>query len=121
MADLVQRSKKNGVPVRLLNADEVKEMEPNISPKIKAALYAPTAGIIDPFCAVVNTIENAVDNGVELLLNNIVLSIKKENDYFIKSFIPFIISSSTSLSNFFKNPCEEKANSIYVTSLGCFS
>lgn len=83
LADLVQRSKKNGVPVRLLNADEVKEMEPNISPKIKAALYAPTAGIIDPFCAVVNTIENAVDNGVELLLNNKVISIKKENDYFI--------------------------------------
>ena len=55
LAELVQRSKKNGVPVKLLNAEEVKKMEPNISPKVKAALYAPTAGIIDPFCAVVNT------------------------------------------------------------------
>ena len=83
LAELIQRSKKNGIPVKLLNAEEVKKMEPNISPKVKAALYAPTAGIIDPFNAVVNTIENAVDNGVNLLLNNKVVSITKENDYYI--------------------------------------
>ena len=83
LEELAKRAKENGVPARLLTADEIKEMEPNISPKAKRALYAPTAGLIDPFCAVVNTIENAVDNGVELLLKNKVLSIKKENDYFI--------------------------------------
>ncbi|MCR5308781.1 MAG: NAD(P)/FAD-dependent oxidoreductase [Bacilli bacterium] len=83
LKELIERSNKNGIPTKLLTPEEVKELEPNISPKVKAALYAPTAGIIDPFNAVVNVIENAVDNGVELLLNNKVLSIKKENDYFI--------------------------------------
>ena len=83
LMELVQRSKKNGIPVKLLNAQEVKELEPNISDKVKAALYAPTAGIIDPFNAVANAAENAVDNGVELFLNNRVLSITKEKDYYV--------------------------------------
>ena len=83
LMELVQRSKKNGIPVKLLEAEEVKELEPNISSKVKAALYAPTAGLIDPFNAVANAAENAVDNGVELFLNNKVLNISKKDDYFI--------------------------------------
>lgn len=80
---LAERSSKNGINVKLLNADEVKKLEPNISSSVKTALFAPTAGIIDPFTTVVHTVENAVDNGVTLFLNNRVKSIEKENDYFI--------------------------------------
>ena len=86
LKELEERSKVNGVPVQLLNAEEVKAMEPNINPDVKGALLAPTAGIIDPFNFVVHAVENAVDNGVELFLNEEVISIKKENDlYFVKT------------------------------------
>ena len=79
---LVKRSEENGVEVRLLDKEEVLKMEPNINPEVKGALFAPTAGIIDPFSLVVHTVENAVDNGVNLFLNEEVIDIKKENDLF---------------------------------------
>ena len=80
LEELAKRSKENGVEVKLLNADEVKAMEPNISPEVKGALYAPTAGIIDPFNLVVHTVENAVDNGVELFLNEEVINIEYSDE-----------------------------------------
>ena len=83
LEDLAKRSEINGVPVQLLNSEEVKKMEPNINPCVKGALFAPTAGIIDPFNFVVHAVENAVDNGVELFLNEEVISIKKEKDLYI--------------------------------------
>lgn len=80
---LAERSKINGVPVELLNREQVLEKEPNINPEVKGALFAPTAGVIDPFNLVVHAMENAIDNGVNFLRNHEVLDIKKENDYFI--------------------------------------
>ena len=78
--DLAERSKQNGVEVRLLNKEEVLKMEPNINPEVKGALFAPTAGIIDPFNLVVHTVENAVDNGVELYLNEEVINIEYSDE-----------------------------------------
>ena len=80
---LAERSKVNGVPVELLNREQVLKKEPNINPEVKGALYAPTAGVIDPFNLVVHAMENAIDNGVTFLRNHEVLDIKKENDYFV--------------------------------------
>ena len=57
-------------------------MEPNINPCVKGALFAPTAGIVDVFNFVCHAVENAVDNGVELFLNQEVKSITKEGDYY---------------------------------------
>ncbi|MCR5505458.1 MAG: NAD(P)/FAD-dependent oxidoreductase [Bacilli bacterium] len=83
LQDLARRSAINGVPVELLSAEKVKEMEPNITPEVKGALFAPTAGIIDPFNLVVHCVENAVDNGVKLFLNEEVVSISKSKDIFL--------------------------------------
>ena len=83
LKELAERSKQNGVPVELLNAEKVKEMEPNINPEVKGALFAPTAGIIDPFNLVVHAVENAVDNGVKLFLNEEVVNISKSKDKFL--------------------------------------
>lgn len=80
---LKERSAQNGVEVQLLTPEQVKEMEPNINPCVKGALYAPTAGIIDPFNLSVHAMENAMDNGVELFLNEEVIDIKYENEIFI--------------------------------------
>ena len=74
--DLEKRSKENGVPIQILNKEEVLKLEPNINPEVVGALLAPTAGVIDPFNLVVHAVENAVDNGVKLFLSQEVQDIK---------------------------------------------
>ena len=86
LKELAERSKINGVEVKLLNKEEVIKMEPNINPEVKGALFAPTAGIIDPFNLVVHAMENAIDNGVSFLRSHEVLDIKKvEEGYLVKT------------------------------------
>lgn len=59
-----------GVPgLRILTRDEVLEREPNASPDNYGALYAPSAGIVEPWELAIACAENAVDNGAELILN----------------------------------------------------
>ena len=83
LEELAKRSKVNGVEVKLLNKEEVLKMEPNINPEVKGALFAPTAGIIDPFNLVVHAMENAIDNGVSFLRNHEVLGIEKQDDVYL--------------------------------------
>ena len=83
LEELAKRSAENGVEVKLLSGEEVKAMEPNINPCVKGALLAPTAGVIDPFNLVVHCVENAVDNGVKLFLNEEVVNITKSKDRFL--------------------------------------
>lgn len=82
LEELAKRSAENGVPVKLLSAKEVLEMEPNINPNVKGALFAPTAGLINPFQLPVHAMENAIDNGAKLFLDEKVIGIKKVNDHF---------------------------------------
>ncbi len=75
---LYEQGKINGVPdLEIINGVQVKEMEPNVSHGIIGALYAPTAGIVGPWELAIALTENAVENGVELLLNSKVTSIIK--------------------------------------------
>ena len=63
---LYDRGVANGVKdLRILNREELREMEPNISDDAYAALYAPTAGIVCPFNLNIAMAENACVNGVE--------------------------------------------------------
>lgn len=78
---LAERAKANGVEVKILSRDELIELEPKISKEAIAALYAPSAGICDPFTMVANAVENFVDNGGKLKLNEPVLEIKNNGDY----------------------------------------
>ena len=74
---LKKRGEENGVPkLSLLSKEELLEMEPNINPEAKGALYAKTGGIIDPMLLTISLMENAVANGVKCLLNFDVTSIK---------------------------------------------
>ena len=83
LEDLQERGKQNGVVTKLLTAEEVKALEPNISPEVKGALLCPTAGIVNPFTLTAHAFENACDNGVKLALGEEVVSIKKENGVFL--------------------------------------
>ena len=82
LKELAERAKENGVKVQLLTRDEVLKMEPNLTSEVKGALFAPTAGIVNPFTLVVHAIENAVDNGVNLNLDEKVTGINNLGDHF---------------------------------------
>ena len=74
---LLINGKENGADVRIIYQDELRQMEPFITKKATRALYAKDAGIINPFELVVALMENAIDNGVILHLEEEVNNIKK--------------------------------------------
>lgn len=66
---LLEQGRKNGVPgMHMILPEEMLHREPNLNPKISGALWAPTGGICDPFAVTIAAAENAVQNGVTLLL-----------------------------------------------------
>lgn len=80
LQQLLEQGVENGVPeMRILTKEEVLEKEPNLNSEILAALYAPTAAIVGPFELAIALAENAVENGVELLLNSPVTQISKND------------------------------------------
>lgn len=80
---LYERGVRNGVKeLRILNKEELKAMEPNISDKAVAALFAPTGGIVCPFGLNIALAENANENGVEFKFNTEVSQIKKTEEGF---------------------------------------
>jgi len=81
--ELKERGEKNGVPnLKIITGNEARKMEPNITDKVVAALYAPTGGIVCPFNLTIAMAENANMNGVEFKFNSEVLTINKINDEF---------------------------------------
>lgn len=63
---LYERGVQNGVQeLRIIERDELVEMEPNISDDAVAALYAPTGAIVCPFDLTYAMAENAAANGTE--------------------------------------------------------
>ena len=79
----VSRAKENNVEIKILNQEETRKIEPYVSDDVIGSLYAPTAGIINPFELCVALCENAMDNGVELLLNEEVVSIDKLTEKYV--------------------------------------
>jgi len=66
---LYENGTVNGVPgLEILSGDEAREMEPNLSPEITAALHAPSAAIVSPWEFALAMAENAVQNGADLHL-----------------------------------------------------
>jgi len=85
LLNLRKQARLNGVEVQLLTPEEALAMEPHLNPEVKGALYAESAGIVDPFNLTAHAMENAVDNGVELHLNETVIAIesKSENQTYV--------------------------------------
>lgn len=76
LLSLQKRANENKVETKILSSEEVLKLEPQLNKDIKGALFAPTCGIVNPFELTVALMENAIDNGVELLLNHEVNNIK---------------------------------------------
>ena len=65
--------------IPVLDLDELRSLEPNVSDNVVAALFAPTGGIVDPFLLNIAMAENACENGVEFSLDTEVKNIRKDS------------------------------------------
>ncbi len=62
--------RRNNVPyMQVLSGERVREMEPNLTPDVREALFAPTGGIVEPYEMIFAIVENAQKNGLELVTN----------------------------------------------------
>lgn len=87
LEQLKANGEKLGIPgLKIIDQATVRSMEPHISENVISALYAPTAGITEPWALAVAYGENALDNGAELMLDFEVSKIEKtEMGYTISS------------------------------------
>lgn len=64
------RAKENGAgELAIVSGNRAREIEPALSPRVKAALLAPTTGVISPFALVHSVAHNACANGVSFRFN----------------------------------------------------
>ena len=86
LGELLERGKTNGVPgLEVYDKAKLKEAEPFISDEAKAALWAPTAGIVCPYELTIAAAENAVVNGAEFIRNFEVKKIDSDSNGFVIS------------------------------------
>lgn len=78
LEELYRRGTANGVPgLRLLDREEARTLEPNLSEEVVSALYAPSAAICSPWEYCLALAETAVRNGAEVHLNTEVTGLTK--------------------------------------------
>ena len=83
---LYERGIKNGVPgLSVIDRDELRRIEPNISEEAVGALLCESAGIVCPYELTIAAVENAVTNGVEFIRNCEVQGIVSGDCYTLKT------------------------------------
>lgn len=120
LTKLYNRGVENGVKgLRILEKEEVKAMEPNVSDEVVAALYAPTAGIVCPFGLTIALAENACSNGVEFYFGKQVTDIQKSG-YGWKIFVGeeayetcYVVNAAGVYADVFHNMVS--ANKMHIT------
>ena len=86
LEELRERAEANGVPdVRIVTGKEIKELEPNLSPEVKAVLFAPTGGIVCPFKMTIALAENSYVNGVDYRFQTAVTDIARTDGGYLVS------------------------------------
>ncbi|MGL5330354.1 MAG: NAD(P)/FAD-dependent oxidoreductase [Peptostreptococcaceae bacterium] len=81
--ELYNRGLNNGVKgLKLLNREEILEIEPNINKEVVKGLLCEVAGTVCPFNLNIALMENAIENGVNLKLQSEVINIDKKNEIF---------------------------------------
>lgn len=84
LKEIEKRGIQNGVQgMRIVSQQELREMEPNLNEAAVAALYSPSACIVNPWDLAIAYAETAVKNGVEFKANQIVEKIEKQEDGFL--------------------------------------
>ena len=84
LEELRKRGIENGeANLRIVERDELREMEPNVSPEAVAALWAPTSGIVCPFELTAAMAENAARNGCEFFFRSGVTAVERKDDRWV--------------------------------------
>nr|WP_290461369.1 NAD(P)/FAD-dependent oxidoreductase [Acutalibacter muris] len=79
LRELYDRGIENGVGgLSLLNGDEARVLEPNLTDEVCGALLAETSGIVCPFELTLGLGESAAKNGVEFRFDTKVTGLKRE-------------------------------------------
>ncbi len=80
LEEFLKIGEKNGVEgLEIVDEERLRELEPTVTEEAVGALWAPTAGRIEPWEATIALVENAVDNGVKTHLGTEVVDVVKEN------------------------------------------
>ncbi len=115
LAELYQRGLKNGVEgLEIVSGDKMRELEPNVTDEVVAALVAPTGAIVCPFGLTIALAENAADNGVEFQFNTAVENVKKaDGGYIIETgrgeiFAKTVVNAAGVYSDVIHNMVSEK-------------
>ena len=83
LSELEEQGRAKGVTgLERWDAERVRREEPALSHDIVGALHAPSAGVVNPYEACFSLAENAVQNGVQLALDQAVLGIDVRDDGF---------------------------------------
>ncbi len=80
---LISQCIERNVPYEVMNGDEARKNEPNLSDAVTKVLSLPTTGIIAPWEVTIAAMEEAMLNGTELRLNYEVKKIEKKEDHFL--------------------------------------
>ena len=84
LEELLQRGRANGVEgLEILRGGRLHELEPALSEKAVAALYAPTSAIICPFGMTIALAENAAHNGAEFRFDTRVETIRRTGEGYV--------------------------------------
>jgi len=84
LREKLENGTKSGVPgLRLLSGSEAEEMEPLLRKGVKAALYAPSTGTVNPWQLGIAACENAVQNGAQVHLRTGVTAIRRDREDYI--------------------------------------
>ncbi|MCX7970957.1 MAG: NAD(P)/FAD-dependent oxidoreductase [Negativicutes bacterium] len=83
LEQLLGQGQANGVEgLEIIKGERLRELEPRVNRQAVAALYCPQSGVVSPYEMTIALAENAVRNGVRLLLGTEVLSISRGADGF---------------------------------------
>ncbi|MEG0264868.1 MAG: NAD(P)/FAD-dependent oxidoreductase [Erysipelotrichaceae bacterium] len=83
LEQLYQQARSRNVNVAYLSGDEARLLEPQLSDAINKALIMKDTAIINPMATCIALIEEAIENGVELFLEQEVKAIEKQEDVFV--------------------------------------
>lgn len=76
MEHFLENGKKNGVPgIEIISGEKARQIAPYLSDEIQFALWTPSAGYVEPQEVTLALAENAIDNGVQLMLETEVVAI----------------------------------------------
>jgi len=83
LRQIMEQGRRRGVPgLELWGPERIRREEPHLSHDILEALYAPTAGVVNPYEACFMLAESAVRNGVDLALERTVRGIRRSEKGF---------------------------------------